>query len=97
MALLLMNPPHDLAAFFLIAAFVISAVAVLHSIPWARARLGGGSQLWLGVALTFKSLSGELTTAAFQVAGLIVGIGLLTHLLALAVIRDRRLALGQLQ
>ncbi|MER5997994.1 hypothetical protein [Nonomuraea angiospora] len=95
MALLLMNPPHDLAAFFLIFAFVISAAAVLRSIPWVRARLGGGSQLWLGFALTFKSLSGELTTPAFQVAGLILGIGLLTHLLVLAVIRDRRLRQGR--
>ncbi|MBB5775727.1 hypothetical protein [Nonomuraea jabiensis] len=95
MALLLMNPPHDLAAFFLILAYVISAVAVVHSIPWGRARLGGGAQLWLGFALAFKSLSGELTTPAFRIAGLILGVGLVTHLLVLAVIRDRRLRQGR--
>ncbi|MBE1588691.1 hypothetical protein ACFPOI_54830 [Nonomuraea angiospora] len=84
MALLLMDPPQDMAAFLLILAYVISAAAVLQSIPWGRARLGRGYRLWLGFALTFKSLSGELTTPAFQVAGLIV----------LAVIRDRRLRQG---
>lgn len=94
MALLLLDPPQDMAAFLLILAYVISAAAVLQSIPWVRARFGRGSQLWLGFALTFKSLSGELTTPAFQVAGLIVGVGLLTHLLVLAVIRDRRLRQG---
>ncbi|SDK73497.1 hypothetical protein SAMN05421874_110214 [Nonomuraea maritima] len=94
-ALLLMNPPQDLAAFLLILVYAVSAVGVLGSVPWVRVRLGSGAQLWLGLALTFKSLSGELTTPAFQVGGLIVGVGLLVHLLVLAVIRDRSLRQGR--
>ncbi|YCK33587.1 hypothetical protein ACNF49_05680 [Actinomadura sp. ATCC 39365] len=94
-ALLLTDPPSNLAASFLIFAYAISAVAVLQSIPWVRARVGSGTQLCLGFALTFKSLSGELATPAFQVGGLIVGIGLLADLLVRAVIRDRRLRQGR--
>ncbi|MEV4366557.1 hypothetical protein AB0J71_05775 [Nonomuraea sp. NPDC049637] len=94
-ALLLADPPSDVAVFFLISAYVISAVAVLQSIPWVRARLGSGTQLCLGFVLAFNSLSGEYTTPVFQGVGLIVGIGLLTHVLVLAVIRDRRVRKGR--
>lgn len=94
-ALLLLNPPQDPVAFSLILVYVVSAVGVLGSIPWVRVRLGSGVQLWLGLGLTFRSSAGELETPALRIAGLIVGIGLLAHVLVLAVNRDRRLRQGR--
>ncbi len=89
MALLLIEPPAG-PAFFLILAFALFGAAVLHSIPRTRAWVGNGHQLYPGLFLVFKSLSGELETPFFRITALVVGILLLLHLVVRGVIMEWR-------
>ncbi|OUC95138.1 hypothetical protein CA984_19905 [Streptosporangium minutum] len=89
MTLLLVEPPAW-PAVFLILAFVLFSAAILYNIPRIRAWVGSGYQLYAGFFLVFKSVSGEFETTFFRVAGLIVGVSLLVHLVIRGVIMQRR-------
>ncbi|WP_030919592.1 hypothetical protein [Streptosporangium amethystogenes] len=87
--LLLVEPP-TWPAVFLIFVFVLFSAAILHNIPRIRAWVGSGYQLGVGFFLVFKSVSGEFETTFFRVAGLIVGVPLLVHLVIRGVIMEWR-------